>query len=76
MHIEKVLYLLANISPWLKVISNIDFSGLPHNQIEKVREVLREEADVFSRDDQYVPRMKIKLKDDIPVQQNCNTIPK
>ena len=65
----------------MKVINNIDLSGLSHSQIEKVKEVLREEANVFSQDDQYVgdvlePQMKIKLKDDIPVQHNCKTSPR
>lgn len=65
----------------LKVINNIDLSDVPHSQKEKVREVSREEEDVFSQDDQYLgdvlePSMKIKLKDDIPVQKNYNIIPK
>lgn len=65
----------------LKVINNIDLSDVPHSQKEKVREVSREEEDVFSQDDQYLgdvlePSMKIELKDDIPVQKNYNIIPK
>ena len=65
----------------LKVINSIDLLSVPHSQKEKVRDFLREGADVFSQDDQYVgdflePLMKIRLKDDVPVQQNYNTIPK
>lgn len=65
----------------MKVINSTDLSDVPNSQKEKVREVSREEADVFPQDDQYVgdvlePSMKIQLKDDIPVQKNYNTIPK
>ena len=65
----------------LSIISNIDLAGLTHSQKEQVRQLLREEISVFSVNDHDIgcvktPQMKINLKDQVPVQENCNSIPK
>ena len=54
---------------------------MTHSQKEQVRQLLREEISVFSVNDQDIGcvktlQMKINLKDQVPVQQNYNSIPK
>lgn len=58
----------------------VDLSHLTPEQQDKVRQMLREECDVFVRDDWdtgCIPdlQMVIRLKDDIPVTKTYNTIP-
>ena len=58
-----------------------DLSHLDEDQQRKVREVLREERDVFSRDDLDIGdikdfNMKIHLTDDIPVKEAYRKIPR
>ena len=59
----------------------VDLSHLEEEEQEVVRQMLFEESDVFSRDDGdigCVPSLKLKihLKDDVPVQKSYNAIPK
>ncbi|KAL6455438.1 hypothetical protein MHYP_G00361400 [Metynnis hypsauchen] len=59
----------------------VDLSHLETEEQVVVRRMLYEESDVFSRDDGdigCVPSLKLKihLKDDIPVQKSYNAIPK
>ncbi|KAL6483998.1 hypothetical protein MHYP_G00088710 [Metynnis hypsauchen] len=59
----------------------VDLSHLETEKQVVVRRMLYEESDVFSRDDGdigCVPSLKLKihLKDDIPVQKSYNAIPK
>ncbi|KAL6462572.1 hypothetical protein MHYP_G00289940 [Metynnis hypsauchen] len=59
----------------------VDLSHLGAEEQVVVRQMLYEESDVFSRDDRdigCVPSLKLKihLKDDIPVQKSYNAIPK
>ena len=63
------------------IINNINLAGLTHSQKDQVRQLNREEISVFSVNDQdigrvKIPQMRINLKDQIPVQQNNNSIPK
>ena len=63
-----------------KILNEIDLSGLPSDQREKARVLLRKHWEAFSTDDFDVgnvpePTMQINLKDDIPVQQRYNSIP-
>ena len=67
-----------------KRLSKIDLSGLTSKQREMVRNVVREEWEVFSereRDDDDVGEnrtypMKINLKDNNPVQVNYSSVPR
>lgn len=64
-----------------KVINSIDLSGLTSKQRESVREVLRDESDVFSVEEDDIgdvkdSAMRIRVKDDVPVQANYNSIPR
>lgn len=59
----------------------VDLYHLTPEQQDKVRQMLREECDVFARDDWdtgCIPdlQMAIRLKDDIPVTKTYNTIPR
>ena len=65
----------------LSIISNIDLAGLTYSQMKQVRQLMREGISFFSVNDQdieYVktPQMKINWKDQVPVQQNYNSISK
>ena len=65
----------------LKVVNSIDLAALSYGQKEKVREVIKEKRIAFSQDGidvGDVPEllMKVKLKDEILVQQSYNTISK
>ena len=56
-------------------------SGLNSDQREKARELIKEECSVFSVENLDIGnitshKMKIKLKDNDPVQQNYNSIPR
>lgn len=58
----------------------VDLSHLTVEQQQRVREMLREECDVFARDDWdtgCIPdlQMTIQLKDNIPVRRTYNAIP-
>lgn len=58
----------------------IDFSHLTSEQQQKVRQMLREESEIFARDDcdtGCIPdlQMKIRVKYDIPVAKTYNAIP-
>ena len=67
-----------------KILSKIDLSGLTSKQREMVRNVVREEWEVFSereRDGDDVGEnrtypMKINLKDSNPVQVNYSSVPR
>jgi len=64
-----------------KIINAIDLSGLSVKQRNEVRKVLREESEVFVVNNDVIgdveaSGMKIRLKDDIPIQANYNSIPK
>ena len=66
-----------------RVVNTIDLSGLTtsERQREKVRAMLIEESEVFSTDDTDIGnvdhnKMKIRLKDDIPCQATCNSLPR
>ena len=61
------------------IINSIHLAGL--TQKDQVRQLKREEISVFSVNDQdigrvKIPQMRINLKDQVPVQQNNNSIPK
>ena len=63
------------------IIHNIDLAGLTHSQKEQVRQLMSKEILVFSVNDQDIgcvktPQMKLNLKDQVPVLQNYNSIPK
>ena len=60
---------------------DLNCSGLTSEQEEKVRTLLREECDAFSKDDQDVGcvpdlQMKIELIDNQPVQSSYNAVPR
>ena len=61
-----------------KVLEKIDLSGLTHGQREQVRKMLREESLVFTVDSDHIgnDKMAINLRDNTPVQQSCNAIPR
>lgn len=64
-----------------RVVNAVDLSGLPTHQRKQVREMLREEWEAFSVNEDDVGnvtalKMKISLHDRTPVQQNYNTVPK
>ena len=61
--------------------NSVDLSSLKYSERDKVRHVLAEDAIVFLADENDVGniecgKMKIKLKDNTPVQQNYCAIPK
>ena len=61
------------------IINSINLAGL--TQKDQVRQLKREEISVFSVNDQdigrvKIPQMRINLKEQVPVQQNNNSIPK
>ena len=63
-----------------KILSKIDLSGLTSKQREMVRNVIREEWEVFSERDYDVGEnktypMEINLKDSNPVQLNYKSVP-
>ena len=63
------------------IISDIDTAELTHSQMKQVRQLMSEEISVFSVNDQDIecvktPQMKISWKDQVPVQQNYNSISK
>ena len=65
----------------LKVLESIDLGGLISKQKEMVRQVIKEECDMFSGNDDDIGDirshpMKISLKDDHPVQLNYNSVPR
>ena len=56
-------------------------AGLACSQKEQVRELMREEISVFSVTNKDIgcvktSQMKLNLKDQVLVQQNCNSTPK
>ena len=58
------------------IVNQIDISHLDEVQRQKARNMLLEEADSFSRDDDDIGCAKdlvldLRLKDDTPVQRNC-----
>ena len=64
-----------------KVLDKIDLSGLTHEQREQVRKMLREESTVFTVDSDDIRnvtthKMEINLRDNTPVQQSYNAIPR
>ena len=64
-----------------KILANVDLAGLTSKQKEMVRQVIKEECDVFSGDDDDIGDirshpMRINLKDDHPVQLNYNSVPR
>ena len=61
-----------------KVLEKIDFSGLTHGQREQVRKMLKEESSVFTVASDHIgnDKMAINLRDNTPVQQSCNAIPR
>ena len=64
-----------------KILASIDLAGLISKQKEMVRQVIKEECDVFSGDDDDIGDirshpMKINLKYNHPVQLNCNYVPR
>ena len=61
-----------------KILASIDLARLTSKQKEMVRQVIKEEYDVFSGDDNGIEDirshpMKVNLKDDHPVQLNYNS---
>ncbi|XP_037643835.1 uncharacterized protein LOC119498836 [Sebastes umbrosus] len=59
----------------------VDLSHLPDDQRQQVQQMLREECDVFAKDDWDTGcikdlEMDIQLKDNVPVQRTYNAIPK
>ncbi len=59
----------------------VDLSHLPEDQRQQVKQMLREECDVFAKDDWDTGciknlEMKIQLKDNVPIQRTYNAIPK
>ena len=65
----------------LSIISNIDLAVLIHSQNEQVRQLMREEISIFSVNDHDIgcvktTQMKINLKNQVPAQQNYNSITK
>ena len=64
-----------------KILSKIDLSGLTSKQREMVKNVIREEREVFSERDDDVGEnktypMEINLKASNPVQLNYNSVPR
>ena len=64
-----------------KVLERIDLSGFTHEQREQVRKMLREESSVFTVDSDDIGnvttrKMEINLRDNAPVQQSYNAIPR
>ena len=64
-----------------KVLKQIDLSGLTYDQKLAAQALIREEAMSFSTEDGDIGNildttMKIKLKDDVPVQRNYNGVPR
>ncbi|CAB4033267.1 Hypothetical predicted protein [Paramuricea clavata] len=62
-------------------IPEVDLNGLTEKQKLVAQQMLLEESDCFSRDDEDIGcseelKMKINLTDNIPVQKNYNSIPK
>ena len=62
-----------------KILASIVLAGLTSKQKEMVRQVIKEESDVFSGDDDDIGDirshpMKINLKDDHPVHLNYNSV--
>lgn len=59
----------------------VDLSHLSEDQRQQVKQMLREECDVFAKDDWDTGcikdlEMEIQLKDNVPVQRTYNAIPK
>ena len=66
------------LNDWLP---EVDSSSLTGEQKLYAQQMLREKSDCFSRDDEDVGcceelKMKINLRDNIPVQKGYNAIPK
>jgi len=64
-----------------QVVNAINLSGLEDHQRKQVRELLREQHEVFSVSDDDIGdvtshQMQINLTDSIPVQQNYTSVPK
>ena len=64
-----------------KVLEKIDLSGVTHEQREQVRKMLREESSVFTVDSDDIGnvttrKMEINIRDNAPVQQSYNAIPR
>ena len=64
-----------------KVLKQIDLSGLTYDQKLAAQALIREKALSFSTEDGDIgnilhTKMKIKLRDDVPVQRNYNGVPR
>ena len=69
---------VKNVDTWLPPVK---LDHLSEEQKAKVESVLREEVDVFSRDKNDIGKMeqlklKLQMKDNVPVQQRYRSIPK